>query len=129
MVGELREVRAQQPDYPHILFAYLGETARGDHFFENHWPEASAIADESGQVFQGFSRERGSLKQLFGFPVWGRALRAFFQGYGLGKPSGDPRMMPGVFLIRDSIILHEAPMRHVGDHPDFAKLPSLATTR
>ena len=45
------------------------------------------------------------------------------KGHGIGKPVGDPWIMPGLFLTRaDGQILWRHRFEHAGDHPDFANL-------
>ena len=62
---------------------------------------------------------------MFGPRVWFAGARAALKGNAAGKAVGDPRTMPGLFLIKDDAILWRHGFRHAGDHPDFARIPNL----
>ncbi len=53
-------------------------------------------------------------------------IRAMFRGHFPGRPGGNLRVMPGLFLIRDGAIVWEHEFAHAGDHPDLADLPGIA---
>ncbi|MCA8974708.1 MAG: AhpC/TSA family protein, partial [Planctomycetes bacterium] len=64
--------------------------------------------------------------QLFGPRVFAAAWRAWRKGHGVGRPAGDPLVMPGVMVVDGGRILWEHPFRDVGDHPEVARIPELA---
>lgn len=98
----------------------------GDAFFADRWPEASAIADPEGRLFDAFGLGRGRLGQLFGPGVWAAGLRAARKGCGIGRPVGDVLRMPGFFLIREDRVVWQHVARHVGDQPDRAVIREAA---
>jgi hypothetical protein len=70
--------------------------------------------------------------QTFGIQVWTCHFRAFKKGNFIGKPIGDPWIMPGAFLVQGGEILWRHHFRHQGDSPDWttatAHLPAAAAT-
>ncbi len=57
--------------------------------------------------------------------MWLKALLAARKGNRVRKIVGDPWDMPGLFLVRGDRVLWTWRFRHVGDHPDFSRLPDL----
>jgi hypothetical protein len=60
---------------------------------------------------------------MVGIQVWTCSFRAMAKGNFIGKPVGDPWIMPGVFLVHENEILWSHHFRHQGDHPDWAAIP------
>lgn len=121
---DLRQVAEVEPTFPPVLFVHLGTPAEGEAFFAQYDPGARAIADPSARLYVGFGLERGGWKQLLGPEVWACGLRASRKGHRVGWPIGDPRRMPGFFLVEPSgrIVWSHVP-RHAGDHPGLASIP------
>jgi hypothetical protein len=118
-VKELREVAMANPAYPPILFFYMGDVDEGEAFFQRFWPEARAVSDPEKQFYAAFGLERAGFKEMFNPELVACGLRAAKNGSYGGKPVGDPRMMPGAFLVVGSQILWEHNYRHIADHPEF----------
>jgi hypothetical protein len=98
-------------------------------FFGRFWPEARAVSDLSKRFYTAFGLHKGSVRALFGPSVWASGLRAACKGNGVGRPVGDPWIMPGVFLVSHDTILWQHRARHAGDHPDFANVAADVTSR
>lgn len=124
-VRDLRQVAANDPAYPPILFVYQGSVADGQAFFARFWPEARAIADTPRTFYHAFGIQRGGMWEMLGPEVWACGLRAASKGNTGGFPVGDPWVMPGLFLVAGDTILWQHTFRHAGDHPDFASIPTL----
>lgn len=122
-VRDLRQISAEDPTFPPILFVHLGTPEDGERFFSERFPEARAVADPQHTLHPAFGLEHASFSQLFGPLVWAAGARALSGGTGLGLPVGDPFMMPGVFLVRGDEIVWQHDFRHAGDQPDFASVP------
>ena len=99
----------------------------GAAFFRRLWPEARAIADLPRYFYDAFRIERGGMKEMFGPDVWACGVRATLKGSFIGRPVGDPWIMPGLFLVRNDQILWQRDFRHAGDHPDWATIPKMTT--
>ncbi|MGN6698372.1 MAG: AhpC/TSA family protein [Thermomicrobiales bacterium] len=119
---ELREVAGANPAYPPILFVHQGTVEDAQTFFKAFWPAVRGIADPDRQLYRAFGIKRGSLRELASPDVIACAVRARAHGNRGGKPVGDPRLMPGLFLVAGDRILWQHRYRHFGDQPDFAAL-------
>lgn len=107
--------------YPRVVFVHLGDLDRAGEFFGEYWPGACAISDVDKALYGEFGLARGSVGQLCGPRALACGVRAMLQGHGIGRPVGDPLMMPGLFLVSpQGRILRRHLFAHIGDHPDFS---------
>jgi hypothetical protein len=131
MVRDLRRISGDTPSYPPVLFFFTATPDEGRGFFGEYWPEARAIADAAKQFYTAMGIRRATLGQTYGIRVWTCHFRALTKGNHIGKPIGDPWIMPGAFLVHGRDVLWSHPFRHQGDSPDWttvpAHLPSVAT--
>ena len=126
MVADLRASAAADPAYPPLLFFFQGSVADGAAFFDTLWPAARAVADPERQFYAGLGLERGGMRAMFGTQTWACGLRAVRKGHFIGRPVGDPWLMPGLFLVDNGgRLLWRHDFAHAGDHPDFRALPAL----
>lgn len=121
---DLRRAAEANPDYPPLLFVYQGTPDDGPGFFDRDWPAARAVADPERQLYFAFGIERGTTRQLLNPSVIACGIRATMKGHIGGRPQGDSRLMPGLFLVTADTILWHHDYRHPGDHPDFATIPA-----
>jgi hypothetical protein len=124
-VRDLRRAAEADSNYPPILFVYQATVEQGTSFFERGWPAARAIADPDRQLYEAFGIERGNSEQFANIGVIACGIRATLKGNFNGRLQGDPRLMPGLFLVAYDAILWQHDYRNLGDHPDFAALPKL----
>ncbi len=117
------------PDYPSLLFFYMGSVAEGEEFFARAWPEARAVSDPGKMFYRAFGLVRGGLSEVFGPRVMACSLRAASKGHIVGKVVGDPWQMPGLFLVQGADVLWTHDFAHIGDHPDLTALPHIVTKR
>ena len=125
MVAELREF-AESHESIRVLTVFQASVDAGEKFFEKRWPGVQAIADPDRLLYAEFGLRRGSLRQFASPRVFMRAFAALARGNFVGRPIGDPRTMPGMFLIQNGTILREHVFEDAGDHPDletFVKVP------
>ncbi|WP_246032059.1 SelL-related redox protein [Leptospira fluminis] len=122
-VSDLRDLADSIPAFPPVLFVFPEEVRMGEEFFQRHWPEASAIADPRAGFFGLAGLEDGNFLELAGPEVWGSALRAVAKGNFYGVQGQHLLQMPGAFLVLKDRILWKHKYRHIGDHPDWTKLP------
>jgi hypothetical protein len=123
-IVELKEA-SNSEGFPNVVFVHQGSTEAGRELFERFWPEATAISDEALDLYKAFGIQRGSIKQLIGPEALLCGIKGLSKGYGIGVPSGDPTLMPGLFLIQEGQILWNHKYRHAGDLPDLKSLPAL----
>lgn len=117
------------PDYPSLLFFYMGSVDEGKEFFARAWPEARAVSDPSKGFYRAFGLERGSFSEVFGPGVMACSLRAASKGRLPGKVVGDPWQMPGLFVVQGPDVLWTHDFAHIGDHPDLTTLPQIVAER
>lgn len=108
-----------------MLFFYQSTPTRGQAYFAERWPGARAVADAQHIFYNAFGVTQGSLRQTMAPDVILSALGAITAGYSQGKTEGDTFRMPGMFLAHGEQVLWQHDYEHVGDHPDFEKLPEM----
>lgn len=128
MVRDHRRAAESDPSFPEVLYVHQGTATEGDEFFERFAPEVSAIADPHRHLYDAFDVRRGRLGQVLGLRSLARGVAAAMKGNGVGKPVGDARVMPGLFLVRTQDVLWAHPFRHAGDHPDPREVSRIAGT-
>ncbi len=106
--------------YPRVVFVHTASVEAGARFFGRYWPGAPAVADQARRLYAAMGLTRGTVGQLFGPRALVCGLRAVSKGHGLGRPAGDPWMMPGAFLVSpEGRVLRQHVFIHAGDHPAF----------
>lgn len=82
--------------------------------------DVSRIADPECELYTAFGLGKGGAAALFGPKVWLRGLQTcVISGHGMGKPRGDVRQMPGVFLVQDGQILKAFRAKNIGERVDL----------
>lgn len=106
--------------YPRVVFVHTAPVDRAARFFGRYWPGVTAVSDPERRLQRAAGLARGTLGQLFGPRVLLGALRAIWKGHFVGRPAGDPWMMPGLLLVSPAgRVLYRHSFRHIGDHPPF----------
>jgi hypothetical protein len=123
-VADLRAIAEADPEFPPVLFFFVGSATEGRAFMRRYWPGARAVADPGKLLYAAFGVERGNLRQMFGPGVWSGRRRAREKGHDQGPRSGDIWMMPGALLVEGKRILWKHEYAHAADHPDFARIPT-----
>jgi hypothetical protein len=126
-IGDLRDCVAADPGYPKVLFFVQAGPVETRALLRGLWPSAHAVSDPERRFYAAFGIERGSLWRTLGPEVWRARSRAKRKGYASGERQGDVWMMPGTFLVRDERIVWSHGYRHAADHPEFARIPELAS--
>ena len=49
-------------------------------------------------------------------------MKVLLKGYGTGRPHGDVRQVPGIYLVRNGQIIWQHESRHTADRPDYRTL-------
>ena len=129
MVRDLRRARGEIEGFPEVLFVFQGTPAEGVAFFERFWPEARAVADPVRELNAAFELKRGGLGQFLAPGVAVAGLRALVRGNGIGRPVGDVRAMPGLFLIANERVLWSQEFGHIGQRLDLRGVVELIDDR
>ena len=106
------------------VFIHMGEDAdRAEAMFARYGlSDSPAFADPGGVLYRRFGLGVGGAAEMFGPGVWGRGVRAFLEGHGVGKLEGNGFQMPGVFLIEDGRVVAARRAETAGDRPDYAAM-------
>jgi peroxiredoxin len=104
-----------------VVLVHQSSEEEAEPFFAGYGlDDVARISDPGLGLYRAFGLRRGQLSQLLAPTVVARAGAALLRGHGPGRPQGDTRQMPGVFLLRDGEIV--ASFRHetAADRPDYA---------
>lgn len=126
-ITKLRLLSGRDQNFPQIVFVHQGSVADGDALFSKLWPEAHRIADTDLSLYRTFKIERGTFVELFGPQTLQAGLLGLLQGHGVGRPIGDPFLMPGSFLIENKRIVWAHQFSHAGDQPQYEKIINPST--
>lgn len=124
-IKDLKKASETIANFPKVMFVHMGSVEEGDTFFQKFWDEVPAISDTQKLLYNEFGVERGSFNQLLGPSVVACGFRAVAKGNFVGKPVGDPLVMPGMFYVETDSIVWKHHFNHIGDHPDYSKIPSI----
>lgn len=119
---DLRRARERHPDLPRIVLVHQGSVAEGETLLGKRWPDALALSDPELALYHAFGLGRGRVGQLLGAGSWIAGVRALAKGHFVGKPVGDPWIMPGLFLCSGNRVLWQHAFDHAGDLPSESTL-------
>ena len=122
-VRDLQSLRESDPEFPRVLFVHPATEAQGSEIIGGLWPEASAIGDPDLGLYESFGLQGGGIGQLVGPKALWRAFLALLEGHRPRRAAGDPRVLPGMFLIRDRSVVWSHRSTYNGDRPDYDTIP------
>lgn len=85
-------------------------------------PGITCLTGDSGgeMAYRAYGLKEGGLKELASFDVLKAGFRAMSQGSVGGRVIGNPRMLPGTFIVsRQGRITWTYYSKHAGDHPEI----------
>ncbi len=84
------------------------------------------LADEKRDAYKAYTLKRGSIMQIMGPQLLGRAFQALRSGASFGRPIGDPKQLQGTFVIEKGGALKFAHRgKDSSDNPSNAQLLSV----
>ena len=91
----------------HIVLVHMNSRERFRRFAARYGIEGiDHIANPGRELYRAFGLKRGSLRQIFGWEVWKRGIRAVLgDGYGIGLGEGDAWQMSGAFLLHTGSVI------------------------
>jgi peroxiredoxin len=106
-----------------IAFVHVGTDDQADVFFKEYgFPNAARFSDPESRIYEIFGLQEVSMAKLMSVATFAGSIRALRSGARQGKVQGNPKMMPGIFVISDGHVVkkfvHESP----GDKPDLMAL-------
>lgn len=81
-----------------------------------------AVEDPHCTLYQGLGLKRGRLMQLIGLRVLTAWFKSTLAGHLPGSIKGDPRQLPGAFLLHHSKVVKSHTYRDASDRPDYLTL-------
>jgi peroxiredoxin len=123
-VAELaRERAAIEGEGAELAFVHMGSEREAAAFFARYGlGDVERVSDPDGQLYHDVRLSRGSGRQLLSPTIVRRGLAAAIQGHLPGRVGGDPRQLPGVFLVRDGKTVREFRHASAADRPDYLEL-------
>ena len=96
----------------------LGTPEQTAPFCAERAPGIECLCDPQAVAYRAFGLARANLFQMLGPAVWGKGLQVIRQGHTQGRTVGDPRQMPGTFMVdTQGRIVFAHYSAHVGDYP------------
>jgi peroxiredoxin len=110
-----------------LAFVHLGTEEKAKAFFACYkLDDVPRFSDPDALLYEAFGLVRAELRQYLNFESLYRTLAAWRKGHFVGRPAGDVKRMPGVFLIHNSEIRKAFRHDFVSDHPDYLALATPA---
>lgn len=102
-----------------LVLVGLGSVAESAEFAREQELTFPLIADPEGRLYTAFGLRKASIASLLSPALIAKGVSALSRGYGVGRPIGDIRRLPGVFIIdtRGRIVFRHA-AADASDHPD-----------
>ena len=82
-----------------VVLVGLGNIAETAAFKERFEVPFNMIADPEKRLFEAFRLKHASVGALFSAKMVVKGMTAMAKGHTIGKPQGDVRQLPGVFII------------------------------
>ena len=104
-----------------IVLVHMTATHLADRYLDIYnLGSVSHISDPEKELYASYGLKKGSFAELFGFRS---AIRTFFvaifKGHLPGSPVGDPKQMPGIFLLKNNKIISQVNYSFAGQKPNF----------
>lgn len=112
-----------------MVLVHMADDNIAEEYFEKyHLSGVSHISDPDLSLYEYFGLHKGTFWQLYGLKTWLRGLSVGWlgkKGLEVDEPRlGKTNQMPGVFLIKDSRIVHKFVHRSAADRPDYKTIVS-----
>ena len=109
-----------------IVVVHLGDEAALDEVLDHYGLKTlDRIHDADQSLYRAFGLKQGSWRQLAGPKVWFRGLSAsLIGGHKVGRPAGDVRQMPGMFLLDRCEVVRSFRHASASDRPLYEQFVS-----
>ncbi len=84
--------------------------------------DIARVSDPAGRLYRAFGLGTARISQFFQPSVIRRYWQAWRAGHGVGKPTGDIWLMPGVFLVHNGSLVRAYRHPTPADRPDYLAL-------
>lgn len=105
----------------------MGEPKHAQHYCGKLSPSVNCLTQEDAAPYFAYGLSQAGMKELMGLKTIRAGMDAAAEGFLPQQPIGDPRMMPGSFLVdRDGIVRWTYYGTDVSDHPQVAEIVATA---
>jgi len=107
-----------------VILVHMSDEETASKYFKQYGVEGfEHISDPSTKLYATFGLGKGRVSQLFGLKNFIRGFETTVKGIPIGlRQIGDGFQMPGVFLIRNSMIMDSYIHASAADRPDYESL-------
>lgn len=125
----LKEIKQRQIEFDgmgvELCFVHMASTEEGDKYFAKYGLKGVPhISDPQCQLYAEFGLVKGRFNQLFGLQVWLRTIETVVtdKNNPFAKQIGDGFQMPGVFYLKDGVIVDSFIHNKASDRPNYLGL-------
>jgi peroxiredoxin len=113
----------------HIHAVAMGEPKHAARYCGELAPSLSCLVNETSAPYNAYGLQQAGLGEFFNANVAKNGQKALQNGATVGQIIGDPRMMPGNFLIDQRGVVQWAHYsKDVSDHPTISEIIAAAST-
>ncbi len=107
-----------------LVFVHMTTNDVADEYFAQYEiPDPIHISDPDCRYYAAFGLLKGTFTQLFGLQTWIKGFQmGAVNGFSRGANLGDDFQMPGLFVIRNGVILDAFIHKLASDQPDYETL-------
>jgi hypothetical protein len=106
-----------------VAFVHPNPDSEGDPVARKYGlQDVSRFSDPEGKLYQTFGLGRARIIDFLKPSALNRYWQAWRAGHSGGRPSGDVRLMPGVFLVHNGEIRRAYRHPTPADRPDYVAL-------
>lgn len=124
-LAELSEMRSTiENQGTRLVFVHMADQETAERYFDRYdLQNVEHVSDPNCKYYAGFGLTKGNFNQLFGLRSWMRGFSVgVVQGHGIGSQMGDGFQMPGVFVLRDGLVMEQFIHKLSSDRPDYHKM-------
>jgi peroxiredoxin len=106
-----------------VVAVALGEPKHARRYCGRLAPSITCYCNQTADVYRAYGLKRMAMVQALQPGLLLAGARAAAGGHVQGETTGDPRMLPGTFVVdTDGLIRFAYYSSHAGDHPNLAAL-------
>jgi len=108
-----------------LVLVHMAEPALADQYFKNYkLSNASRVSDPDLNFYTRFGLLKANFSQLYGLSSWMRGFSLQQKGFKseLAKQLGDHTQMPGIFTIRNGVVVDAYIHKKASEQPDYDSL-------
>lgn len=110
-----------------VVAVAMGQPKHALHYCGSLAPSVNCLTQEDAQPYFAYGLTQAGVMEVMSPKVMMEGMKASAEGFLPQAPIGDPRMMPGSFIIdRQGIVRWAFYGRDVSEHPEIAAILAAA---